>query len=133
MLLVANTYLYQLADCANGVAYFEKLLTLDPSSCLAKKSLGYAYFGGVCNKNYTKALRYLKDAYTCTSGSEGPCADADVVKWIAQCYHLRAVDKTGSDPGSDFKNAFEWYGKCLRCSPNDTDCKKGQDDTRFEF
>jgi len=132
VLMVATTYLRDLADCANSVVYYEKLLTLDPSSCVAKKWLGYAYFGGVCNKNYTKALRYLRDAYTCMSNSQGPCADVDVVKWVAQCYHLRAVDREG-DAGSDFKNAFEWYGKCLKCSPSDEDCKKGQDDTRFEF
>jgi tetratricopeptide (TPR) repeat protein len=130
--LVAQTYLFNLSDCANGVAYYEKLLALEPSNCDAMRSIGYAYFGGVCNKNYDKALTFLKEAYNCVSNKEGPCTDIDVVKWIAQAYHLRAVDKAG-DAAPDFKNAFEWYGRCLKCDPNDTDCKEGRDDTQFEF
>ena len=62
----------------------------------------------------------------------GPCADPALVKWIAQAYHLRAVDGTG-DSNSDYKNAFEWYGKVLKCDPSDAEAKKGLEDTRFEF
>jgi len=132
VLLVANTYLYQLADCANGVTYFERLLALDPSSCVAKKSLGYAYFGGVCEKNYTEALGYLTDAYTCVTDSGGPCADNDITKWIAQCYHLRAVETKG-EAKADFKNAFDWYAKVLQCDPSDTEAKEAQDNIRYEY
>lgn len=129
--LIANTYLYQLQDCANGVAYFEQLASLDPSSCVAKRSLGFAYFGGVCTKNYSKALNYLLDAYNCISAADGACSDVPLLLWIAQAYHLRAAENSGGK--SDFKNANEWYGKVLKCDPNNADAKKGQEDTQFEF
>jgi tetratricopeptide (TPR) repeat protein len=127
---VANTYLYQLYDCANGVAACQRLLDLDPSNCQAKKSLGFAYFGGdICTKDLDKTLRYLTQAYDCMNDA---CADPALVKWIAQAYHLRAVAGTG-DANSDYKNAFEWYGRVLKCTPSDEEAKKGQEDTRFEF
>ena len=129
--LIANTYLFQLQDCTNGVAYFEQLLTLDPSSCAAKRALGFAYFGGVCNKNYSKALTYLLDAYKCISGADGACADVPLVLWIAQTYHLRAVEK-GSEK-TDYKNAHDWYSRVLKCDPSNPDALKGRDDTQFEF
>ena len=139
LLMVANTYLYQLSNCTDGVKYFQQLLTVDPNSCDAKKSLGYAYFGGVCNKNYTKALGYLKDAYTCYKSAEdgGPCADVALVLWIAQCYHLRAADKTqsqGDGAGEDdFREAHKWYGRVLQCEPGHAEAKKNRDEIQFEF
>ncbi len=132
ILRVANTYLYQLQDCANGVSYFERLLTLTPDNCQAKKSLGYAYFGGVCNKDYGTALKYLRGAYDCLSAAEGGCADVSLVKWIAQCYHLRAAAATG-DTNSDYKNAFDWYEKVLKCDPSDAEVQKARDEIRYEF
>ena len=129
---LANTYLYQLQDCANGVAACERVLALDPNNCQAKKSLGFAYFmGDICGKDLSKTLRYMLQAYDCVS-AKGPCADIALVKWIAQAYHLRAVAGT-NDANSDYKNAFEWYGKVLKCDPNDAEAKKGKDDTQFEF
>jgi tetratricopeptide (TPR) repeat protein len=130
--LMASTYLYQLGDCTNGVNYYQQLLSLDPNNCEAHKALGYAYFGGVCTKNYTRALGYLRDAYGCISDAEGACSDVDLILWIAQCYHLRAVDKAQAQEG-DFKNANEWYSKCLKCEPGNAECKKGRDDTSYEF
>ncbi len=134
ILMVANTYLYQLTDCAKGVKYYEQALTVDPNSCDALKSLGYAYFGGICNKNYTKALKYLKKAYSCLQkDNSGPCADDPaLVLWIAQCYHLRAVDKKLAQK-DDFKNANTWYKKCIKCDPTNQECLKGRDDTEYEF
>jgi tetratricopeptide (TPR) repeat protein len=129
---LASTYLYQLQDCANGVAACERLLTLDPNNCLAKRSLGFAYFmGSICAKDLTKTLRYMLQAYECLS-AKGPCSDVPLVMWIAQAYHLRAAAGT-ADANSDFKNAFEWYGKVLKCEPNNADAQKGKDDTQFEF
>jgi len=129
---LSNTYLYQLQDCANGVAASERLLALDPNNCQAKKSIGFAYFlGNICGKDLNKTLRYLLQAYDCFS-AQGPCTDAVLVKWIAQAYHLRATAGSG-DSNSDYKNAFEWYGKVLKCEPNDAEAKKGRDDTQFEF
>lgn len=139
MLMVANTYLYQLSNCTEGVKYFQQLLTVDPDNCDAKKSLGYAYFGGVCNKNYTKALGYLKDAYTCYKSTDagGPCTDVALVLWVAQCYHLRAAEKTqnqGDGAGEDdFREAHKWYGRVLQCEPGHAEAKKNRDEIQFEF
>ena len=132
---VANTYLYQLADCVNAIKFYEKILELEPENCDAKKSIGYAFFGelgGTCSKNYGRALTHLKAAYNCKGGG---CEDRDLVMWIAQCYHLRAAAKAekNQDANDDFKNSFEWYGKVLKCDPSNSIAKKGQDQVRFEF
>ncbi len=132
LLLVASTYMSEWADCTKGVESYKRLLQVDPKSCDAKKALGYAYFGGICTTNYSKALGYLRDAYSCEGGG---CSDVDLMLLIAQCYHLRAVenskDKVASS--SDFKDANEWYGKCLNCDSSNQECRKGRDDTSFEF
>ena len=133
--LVADAYMRYLADCANGVDYFQKLLALEPDNCDAKKMIGYAYFGGICTKDYNRAIRHLTDAYRCSSAAKGECGDVDLLLWIGQCYHLIAADKAGAkqDANEEFKNAFQWYGKVLKCDPTNQVAKKGQDDTRFEF
>jgi len=135
LLRLGSAYLFNLNKCTEGVATFEKLLAVEPNNCIAKRSLGYAYFGeNLCQKNYGKALGYFKDAYECLS-KEGPCKDATLILWIAQCYHLRAAANTADKPASkaDFKAANEWYHKVLKCEPGNSDAKKGVDDTRFEF
>jgi tetratricopeptide (TPR) repeat protein len=133
--LIANTYLYQMQDCTNGVEWFEKLLVLEPGNCDAKKALGFAYFGGHCTKNYSKALNYLRDAYSCVANSKGACSDSEIAMWIAQCYHLQAADKIEAKQSAteEFKNAYEWYGKVLECQPSNEKAKEGQDATKFEF
>jgi tetratricopeptide (TPR) repeat protein len=130
VLRIANTYLYQLTDCAAGVKYFEGLLAIDPSNCLAKKSIGYAYFSGVCTKDYTKALKYLVEAETCLSKTGGNCADPELTKWIAQCYHLRAADTRSSE---DYRQAYNWYDRLLKCVPGDEESRKLRDEIRYEF
>ena len=109
------------------VKYFEQILSVEPNNCDALKSLGYAYFGGVCTKNYTKALRYLLDAEKCISADKGACGEVDLLLWIAQCYHLRAADKLAAkqDANDDFKNSYNWYGRVLKCEPNHAEAKKG--------
>ena len=133
--LLANTYLYQLKDCENGVKWFNKVLTLEPGNCDAKKALGFAYFGGLCSKSYSKALVYLKDAYFCLSKSGGACSDSEIAMWIAQCYHLQAADKIAvkQNASEEFKNAHEWYGKVLECQPSNAIAKKAQSEIEFEF
>lgn len=132
--LVANTSLYQLSDCENGVAAFEKVLALDPDNCEAKKALGFAFFGGdICGKNYSKALTYLRQAYSCISNVSGACGDVDLTLWVAQCFHLRAAAKEAGTGSDDFRQANEWYRKVIKCEPGNTDAIKGRDDTQFEF
>lgn len=133
--LVGNTYLFNMNDCTNGVKYFEKLATLAPDSCTAPRALGYAYFGGLCNKNYPRALKYLGEAYDCTVANGGACSDVDLVLWIAQANHLHAVAKSeaGEDAKPYFKAANEWYNKVIKCDPNNNDAKEGIKQTQFEF
>ena len=132
ILLIADTYLRTMGDCNNGIEWYQKLLVLEPDNCDAKMTIGFSYFGGVCDKNYPKALRYLKEAYSCDKVG---CENVDLVLWIAQCYHLYAADKASAkqDANEEFKNAFNWYGKVLKCDPSHEEAKKGQDNTRFEF
>ena len=133
LMMMGNTYLFQLADCANGVKYFEQLLAVEPTNCDAKKALGYAYFGGVCTKSYTRALRYLSDAYSCVTNAGDACSDGDLILWIAQCYHLRAADKDKAEAKDDFRNANEWYHKGKKCDPANTAFDEGIKQTQFEF
>ncbi|MDH4158379.1 MAG: tetratricopeptide repeat protein, partial [candidate division Zixibacteria bacterium] len=133
LMMMGNTYLFQLADCSNGVKYFEQLLAVEPTSCDAKKALGYAYFGGVCTKNYTRALGYLSDAYSCITKTGDACSDADLILWIAQCYHLRAADKEKAEAKDDFRNANEWYHKGKKCNPTNPAFDEGIKQTQFEF
>ncbi|MEW5995306.1 MAG: hypothetical protein AB1744_13070, partial [Candidatus Zixiibacteriota bacterium] len=135
MSMVANTYLYQLSDCENGIAHYEKVLALDPGNCDALKAIGFAYFGGICAKNYTKAAQYLKRAYDCISAGKGACGDVNLLLWLGQCYHLRAAAKAEAkeDANDDFRSAFEWYEKCLKCDAANAECKKGRDEVYLEF
>ncbi len=135
LLMLGNTYLFQLADCTNGVKYFQQLLVVEPDNCDAKKSIGYAYFGGLCTKNYSKALDNLSQAYSCVKTAGDACSDIDLVLWIAQCYHLRAADKQKAtqDAKPDFQKANEWYNKVLKCDAVNADAKEGIKATQFEF
>ncbi|MEE8405327.1 MAG: tetratricopeptide repeat protein, partial [candidate division Zixibacteria bacterium] len=133
--LLANTHLYQMANCTEGVKWFGRLLELEPGNCDAKKAIGFAYFGGLCTTNYSKALSILKDANSCLTEQMGACSDAELIMWVAQCYHARGIAKMNAkkDYNSDFKNAYNWYGKVLKCEPSNSIAKKGQDDLQFEF
>lgn len=135
LLLLGRTYLYNLKDCANSVKAFERLLSLEPGNCDAKRALGYAYFAGLCTKNYGKALDYLLSANECLSKGSGGCSDPELMLWIAQAYHLRAVERASDKVGSkaDFKSANQWYAKVLKCDPKNADAKKGLDATQYEF
>jgi tetratricopeptide (TPR) repeat protein len=135
LLRLGNIYLFKKTDCVKGVAAFEKLLVVEPNNCLAKRSLGFAYFGeSLCTKNYSKALGYFRDAYDCSS-KEGACKDETVILWIAQCYHLRAAGNSSDKVASkaDYKAANEWYAKGMKCNPSNPEFKKGFEDTKFEF
>ncbi|UCD17209.1 MAG: tetratricopeptide repeat protein [Candidatus Zixiibacteriota bacterium] len=136
--MLASTYLYQLSDCANGVAWFEKLLEVDPENCEALKALGYAYFGGICPNNYGRALGNLRKALDCAAAAGGSECDAvDIILWIAQTYHFRAAERREAgqkeESGKDFKLAYDWYLKVLKCDPANEAAKEGRDQVKFEF
>jgi tetratricopeptide (TPR) repeat protein len=134
--LAGSTYLFQLKDCSNGAKSFEKVLSLEPNNCEAKRSLGLGYFlEGLCTRNFSKAIDYFQGAYECTVKGKGQCGDVDLILYIAQAYHLRAAEP-GRDKAAqkaDFKAAYDWYGKVLKCDASNAAAKKGQNDTRFEF
>lgn len=135
LLRLGNIYVFNLSDCTNGVAAFEKLLVVEPRNCLAKRALGFAYFGeNVCSKNYSKALNYFREAYDCVA-KDGACKDESLILWIAQCYHLRASATSGDKVAAkaDYKAANEWYAKGMKCSPGNSDFKEGFENTKFEF
>ncbi len=133
--LLASTYLWELNDCQNGVLWYSKVNALNPNDCEALRSLGYAYFGGICKKDYGKAISYLGKALKCLGGN--PCKAKEITLWIAQAYHTRAVDRSkgGANEKSraDFKKAFDWYNKVLKCDPNNKDALQGKEDVEFEF
>jgi len=136
--MLGSIYLYQLSDCANGVKLYEKVLTMDSENCDALKSLGYAYFGGICQKNYTRALEYLNKALRCTvRKSNSECSDANLLTWIAQVYEFRALEKEEArdkaEAKKDYKAAFDWYNKVIKCEPGDKSALDGIDRVKFKY
>jgi tetratricopeptide (TPR) repeat protein len=136
--LLASIYLYQLSDCANGVKLYEKVLALDSENCEAMKSLGYAYFGGICQKNYTRALEYLNKALRCTvKKNNSECSDANLLTWIAQVYEFRAMEKEEArekvEAKKDYKAAFDWYNKVIKCEPGNKSALDGIDRVKFKY
>jgi tetratricopeptide (TPR) repeat protein len=137
--MLGSTYLYQLNDCKNGVANLERVLEMDPGQCDALKSIGYAYFGGLCSTNYNKALDLLNRALECSKKSEGweKCKDIDLLLWIAQTYQFRAIDKREAkqkeESKTDYKSAYDWYLKVLDCEPGNKAAIEGRDQVKFEF
>lgn len=136
--LISTTYMNQLADCENGIAWTEKLLEVDSGNCEALQSLGFAYFAGSCNLNYPKAISYFKKTLSCFKAKgQGNCGNSNVMLYIAQAYHLQAADLVEADKKEPskkaFKNAFDWYNKVLKCDPGNADAQKGHGDTEFEY
>lgn len=136
--MLASTCLYQISDCPKAIQLFEKVLTAEPDNCDALKSMGYANFAGLCPKNYSRALEYLNKALSCSTKKNGSeCADPNLLLWIAQTYHFRAVDKREAkqkeESKLDFKAAFDGYNKVLKCDPGNKAAKEGIDQVKFEF
>lgn len=134
--MLASTYLYQMNDCANGVSWYQKLLEIDPENCDAHKGIGYAYFGGICQSNNSRAITSLKKALSCAKALGKTEADnADLMLWIAQAYHFRAIEKreAKSDGDTDdFAAADEWYTKVLKYEPGNETAKDGRNQVKFE-
>jgi tetratricopeptide (TPR) repeat protein len=137
--MLGSTYLYQLGKCEKGVQNFERVLQLDANNCEAMKSLGYAYFGGLCPNNYNKALNHLKTAFDCLTKKEGKsrCDDINVLLWIAQTYQFRALEKRDAklkeESQKDFKSAYDWYLEVLGCDAGNKAAIEGRDQVKFEF
>ncbi len=133
---LASTYLYQKSDCVNGIKYFEKVLEYEPNNCEALRSIGYAYFGGICTENYGKALNYFNKSLNClTSIGKQKCDDKELLLWIAQTYHFRAVDKAAKDSDgskSDYAKADKWYQEVLKCDPSNQAAKDGLRQVKWE-
>jgi len=138
--MLASTYLYQKNDCANGVKWYQKVLEYDPNNCEALKSLGYAYYGGICSNNYTLALDYLGRARKCleTTG-EQKCSQqmTDVMLWIGQAHQFRAIERTENkqkeEAKADFKAAHDWYEQVLKCDPGNKAATEGKEQVYYEF
>lgn len=129
---LATTYYHNINNCENGVKWYGRLSEVDPSNCEANKWLGFAYFGGLCTKNYGKALGYLKKANTClTTAGE---TDLDIMIWVAQAHHLRAVaTKDVKASKKDYKAAYDWYSKVVKVDATHAEAKKGVEQTIYEF
>ncbi len=137
--LLSSTYMSELSDCQNGLLWTEKLYKLDTTNCDALKTLGFIYsFSDDCTTNYPRAVSYYKKALACfkDKGQE-QCGNSDLMKYIAQAYHLQAAELAEANKIDEskkyFKNAYDWYCKVVICDPNDKDAKKGKDDTEFEY
>jgi len=135
---LGSLYLYQLKDCANGVKYLERVLEQEPDNCDALRSLGYAYYGGVCPNNYTKAISYLKRALDCKiADGSGRCQETDLILWIGQAYQFRAIAraeaKKKEESKADYKAAHDWYLDCIKCDPGNKSCIEGEQQTKFMY
>lgn len=135
--MLASAYLYQLNDCANGVSWYQKVLEIDPENCDAHKALGYAYFAGICPNNHSRAITSLLKALECyKKAGKSEAENTDLLLWIAQAYHFRAIerrtagDKSGAT--SDFASADEWYQKVLKYEPGNQAAKEGLSQVKFE-
>lgn len=135
--MLASAYLYQLNDCANGVSWYQKVLEIDPENCDAHKALGYAYFGGICPNNNSRAIASLLKALECfKKAGKGEAENVDLLLWVGQAYHFRAIEKrtAGDKQGStdDFAAADEWYQKVLKYEPGNQVAKEGYQQVKFE-
>ena len=138
--MLGSTYLYQKNDCTNGVKWFQKVLEYDPENCDALKSLGYAYFGGICTNNYGRSLEYLGRAKRCLEASgQDRCGSqlVDIVLWMGQAYQFRAIERTENkqkeEAKADFKKAFNNYEAILKCDPGNKAASEGRDQVKYEF
>jgi len=136
--LLADSYLNRLGDCENGIKWMNRSVELDPGNCDALKYAGLAYLTGTCPPKYMTAVGYFKRALECykTKGMDN-CGNSDVMLHIAQSYHLQAADLAEADKKAEskknFKEAYDWYNKVLKCDPGNAEAKKGVSDTEFEY
>ncbi len=138
--MLGSTYLYQKKDCANGVKWYQKVLEYDSKNCDALKSLGYAYFSGICTNNYTKALEYLGKAKSCMEANgTDQCGTqlVDLQLWIGQAHQFRAIERNDAkqkeEAKADFKAAYDYYTAILKCDPGNKAATEGKEQVYYEF
>lgn len=136
--LLSSTSVYQLKNCEEGVKWTQKLLERDPANCDALQSMGYLYFGGICQNDYLKAVGYFTRALECgRKKGVGDCTNASLMLYIAQANHFHAVNlaeaKQKAESKKFFKEAFDWYKRVAKCEPGNEAAKKGIKDTEFEY
>jgi len=135
---LGSLYLFQKKDCANGVKNLERVLEHEPENCEALRSLGYAYFGGICPQNYNKAISFLEKALNCqVEQGKTRCEVSDLLLWIGQAYQFRAIEKSdqGNQEGSkaDYKKAHDTYLEILKCDPGNQAAIEGEQQTKFMY
>ncbi len=137
--LLSNTYLYQMQNCDEGIAWTKKLLEIDSTNCDAIKGLGFAYFSdNICQPDYLKAISYFTRALSCyrAAGSDN-CSHSDLLLFIAQADQMYGIkmDEVGNKPEKKkyMKEAFDGYKLVLKCDPGNASAQKGKKDTEFEF
>lgn len=136
--LLSSTCVYQLKSCEEGIKWTQKLLEREPDNCDALQSMGYIYYGGICQNDYLKAIGYFTRALECgRKKGSGDCANASLMLYIAQANHFHAVNlseaKQKAESKKFFKEAFDWYKKVVKCEPGNEAAKKGIKDTEFEY
>ncbi|MEZ5358563.1 MAG: tetratricopeptide repeat protein [Candidatus Zixiibacteriota bacterium] len=137
--LLSDTYISKLDNCQKGLEWTLKLYESDTTNCDALQTLGYIYFASEkCQTDYLKAVSYFKKALDCyKSKGQDNCGNSDLMRYVAQAYHLHAAALSDADKKDEskkyFKNAFDWYVKTLNCNPGDKEAEKGKNDTEFEY
>lgn len=137
--LLSDTYISKLDNCQKGLEWTLKLYESDSTNCDALQTLGYIYFASEnCTTDYDKAISYFKKALNCYKDKgQDNCGNSDLMRYVAQAYHLKAAALDDADKKAEskkyFKNAYDWYVKTLKCNPNDKEAKKGKDDTEFMY
>ena len=137
--LLSNTYLYQMQNCDEGIAWTKRLLEIDSANCDALKGLGFAYFSdNICKPDYLKAISYFTRALGCyrAAGSDH-CSQSDLLLFIAQANQSYGIkmDEAGNkaEKKKYMKESFDGYKLVLKCDPANASAKQGKKDTEFEF
>jgi len=120
--LLAKVF-YQKENHDSAIHYYKKVKECAPDKCESDRWIGIMYLVKK-NSNPTKAIEHLKMFQNCLrSQGKNPCSDIEVYELIMKAYQLK----------EDANSAFEWAGKCLKCDPNNEECKKTYDELEFEI
>ncbi len=119
--LLAKVF-YQKENHDSAIHYYQRVKECAPDKCESDRWIGIMYLVKK-NSNPTKAIEHLKKFQNCLrSQGTNPCSDIEVYELIMKAYQLK----------EDANSAFEWAGKCLKCDPNNEECKKTYEELEFE-